>query len=372
MPIQFPSSFRRAIPVFGRQTTSDCRQLQDEFAEFSELVKTQNPDLLLQNIIADPLNPDYEQASKEIEERQRALFETYQEKVANLLTHWYPYKDKADQFRNAVFVEESGRVDIRHNLIFRRFEDFLELPLKVSYFPALIRKVTGEFFMRDNRKIKHMDYLEELEGISSFSGNSIQSMRRLKKIKGNADFGSSDISSLPNLEEMDGDLNLQKTSSLDIVPKLRIITGNLDISRSTVTSFPELEEAGDIHTIYLASDKKRMTFLPKLKKVQSSAILTGTNIADLPSLQTIGGYLALHRTPFGSAPLLRSIGGSLTLQATNVVSFIQSFPSLTVVGGEIQTSNDKLFDEIVALGKAGRVQIGGGVQDTTSKREATI
>ncbi len=228
------------------------------------------------------------------------LLQEFQTDAINLVERWYDREGGSQSIplKDYLIAESSGRLilDNRDNVI-------APIARTLVYFPALIRKITGNITLKNNQHLQHLDYLEEVDG--NFNAQSLReltSMHRLRKINGDVYFRRLAVDNFPSIEFITGNLELVFFENVQF-PHLKKVGNDVLCFTAKGLSFPELEEVGG--TLSVGENNKYM----RLKKV--------------------GGILRLERSPFSkirqfrrALPILQEIGNiggaSIRLPDTNM------------------------------------------------------
>jgi hypothetical protein len=227
---------------------------------------------------------------KGISERYSFL-QRYQAEVEKLLSDW-----AGEGLSGRIEIDDEGRVKIEGNLNLRKH------PL--SYFPALIKSVSGELDLRGT-SINRIDYLEEVGFLNVRQMHELFSLDSLKKA-GRIDLQETTVKELPKLEEV----------------------GKLDAAVSKLESLPALRKAG---TLYLVWSEIRE--IPLLTSCYLNLDVSQCkNLQELPQLEFVGEKLTISNSGVESMPNLTEVGYGIDM--TNVVfdHFSNTFPSLASIG----------------------------------------
>lgn len=248
----------------------NCTTFQNQFGE----IRTRSHELseMLDRYLANPaLYPDLPSQFQRFEESRRQFIEDYQSKAFELLKTYFErnenslYMDLGKVFLpiedNGLQFDENGRVTVNRNVM---MDD-------ETYFPSLIRKITGGLDITGS-PIDSLDFLEEVGGAlqASKPENSklppLSSAKRLRRIGQTGYFMRTNLTSLDSLEEVGIKLDIRDSRRLRSMKNLKHVEHGISgLEDTKIEQFESLESLGAI----LDSCIRRRTLFPKVIETNS-------------------------------------------------------------------------------------------------------
>jgi hypothetical protein len=296
---------------------NDCNYLKkrfeklDVYSEVDEIFHGLMTDGSLNNL----------QRLKQLLHARRDVFREYKHIVKKLLVDQY-FEDPS--LNESIQFEKSGRVVFQGNID-------LSI-LQKTYFPSLIRKVTGTLDLTGSQ-ISHLDFIE-VAGSLWATGSSLKSLQRLQHVNGYMHLDLTDIESLPLLKYIGGDLQAQK-SELSSAPQLERVMGNVYLRKSKIHSLPRLRYVGGS---FHGQNSWKLEKIPALERVMGSFSVP-FRIKELNALTYVGeDFIVPNMSQLESVPVLEEIGGDFKV----LNSFLQSLPELEHVGGDFKANGSRI------------------------------
>jgi hypothetical protein len=366
-------------------TIDECVQLRQLFEEQSGW----------ENRVKQAFKDEEYHLVDEILRERRLFYGQYKDKVSRLLSSWYPDQNFAD----SIEFGNKGRVVVAGDLVLS------DEKLNGSYFPRLIRKVTGKFDYH-GKKLDRIDYLEKVDGNFSISESSVVSVKRLRKVgksvianeaktlkdlsslervKNGLFIRNTSIEALPSLVHVGTSFNAEGLKSLQRLPKLNV-AGNLYLKGTSLISLPELKIVRGAcslrnivtlvelpklkKTVRLNIEGTSITSLPNLEAVVG-AFVPNKGLKNLPELKEVGRFYLLFSEMI-RVPKLRKVENFMTLRYTKIRNFRKAFPQLESVGElnnvSIETTNPLLIRQLRRLQRKRKIKLAG----TINKSETTL